>query len=63
MIDPCQGCQGESDYGAHGIRDREVYDEYWCEACYNKKTPDKELSIKDEDEDEEENIVHQFTFE
>ncbi len=34
--DPCQECGKESDYGAHGIRNGEVYDEYHCEECYNK---------------------------
>jgi hypothetical protein len=35
--DPCKGCGKESEYGAHGIRDQEVYDEYWCGPCYHKK--------------------------
>ena len=30
-------CGEESDYGAHGLRDGEIYDEYFCEKCWNKK--------------------------
>lgn len=30
-------CGKESDYGCHGIRDQQMYDEYYCKECYNKK--------------------------
>lgn len=42
MSDQCCRCGGESQVGAHGIRDREVYSEYWCEKCFASK--DKEVS-------------------
>ncbi len=30
-------CGKESDFGYHGVRDGEVYSEYYCKECYNKK--------------------------
>jgi hypothetical protein len=33
--DPCCQCGRESEFGAHGIRENEVYDEYYCESCWN----------------------------
>ena len=30
-------CGEESVYGAHGIRDGEIYSEYFCEKCWNKR--------------------------
>ena len=33
----CQVCGVESDYGCHGLKNGEVYDEYYCERCYNRK--------------------------
>lgn len=30
-------CGAESDYGAHGVSNGEIYDEYYCEACWNNK--------------------------
>jgi len=35
------GCLEDSDYGAHGIRDGEVYDEYWCFTHYHQRERDK----------------------
>jgi hypothetical protein len=35
--DNCVVCGQPSDYGAHGIKDREVYSEYFCEIHYNAK--------------------------
>lgn len=29
-------CGKPSEVGAHGIRDGVVYDEYYCEDCYNQ---------------------------
>lgn len=34
--DKCE-CGAESDYGCHGVRDAQVYDEFYCKECYNKK--------------------------
>jgi hypothetical protein len=34
--DNCQ-CGKESDYGCHGVRDGQVYDEFYCKECYHKK--------------------------
>lgn len=34
---PCVRCFGEAKVGHHGIRDGQVYDEYWCEECYAKE--------------------------
>lgn len=39
--DACLGCGSESDYGAHGIKNEEVYSEHWCSACWNKKDREK----------------------
>lgn len=30
-------CGEESDYGCHGFRDGELFDEYLCKKCYYKK--------------------------
>jgi hypothetical protein len=30
-------CGSVSDFGCHGIRDGEVYSEFYCRECYNKK--------------------------
>lgn len=35
--DPCRDCNAESTIGAHGIRNDEIYDEYYCEACWRSK--------------------------
>jgi hypothetical protein len=35
MNDQCK-CGAESDFGCHGVRDGEVYSEFYCKACYNK---------------------------
>jgi hypothetical protein len=32
----CQ-CGQESDFGCHGVRDMEVYSEFFCKKCYHKK--------------------------
>lgn len=34
---PCYGCGEESSYGCHGVTDGDVFDEYWCEACFSKR--------------------------
>lgn len=36
VTDNCD-CGNQSDYGAHGIRDGEIYDEYYCEECWSKR--------------------------
>jgi hypothetical protein len=36
IVDPCP-CGAESTHGAHGFRDGELYDEFWCQECWNKK--------------------------
>lgn len=30
-------CGEVSTRGCHGIKEHEVYDEYYCDECYNKK--------------------------
>lgn len=30
-------CGEESVYGCHGVREGEVYTEYFCKVCYNKR--------------------------
>ena len=30
-------CGKERDYGCHGVKDREVYSEYYCKECYHKE--------------------------
>ena len=30
-------CGQESTHGAHGVRDNEVFSEYFCQKCYNNK--------------------------
>jgi hypothetical protein len=30
-------CGKTSDYGGHGVKDREVYSEYYCRECYLEK--------------------------
>jgi hypothetical protein len=37
-------CNEESTKGCHGIRNGEVYSEYYCDDCYNKR---ENKSIKD----------------
>lgn len=32
----CMGCPAEAEYGCHGIRDGQVYSEYWCPDCRHK---------------------------
>ena len=39
MDDKCS-CGQESTRGCHGIRDGEVYDEYYCEDCYTADKKD-----------------------
>jgi hypothetical protein len=36
MDDKCK-CGAESDYGCHGVKNMEVYSEYYCTDCYNKR--------------------------
>lgn len=40
--DKCK-CGEESTRGCHGIKDSEIYDEYYCDDCYNKKSCNKEI--------------------
>lgn len=47
--DPCYICGGESDFGAHGIKDGEVYSEYFCAKHYNAHDS---LQLAEEGEDE-----------
>lgn len=35
-MDKC-ACGKEAAIGAHGIKDGQVYDEYYCEECWNKE--------------------------
>ncbi len=37
--DPCCKCGRESAIGGHGIREGAIYDEYYCEDCYNGRPP------------------------
>lgn len=37
MLENLCPCGKDSDIGAHGFRDGELYDEYWCLECWNKK--------------------------
>lgn len=37
MNGKCQGCENESDYSAHGIRDGGIYSEEWCTECWAKR--------------------------
>lgn len=37
VLDLCCVCQKESDVACHGIRDGQVYDEFYCESDYNTK--------------------------
>jgi hypothetical protein len=30
-------CGKEAEYGAHGIKEDEVYSEYYCEKCWNNR--------------------------
>lgn len=34
--DNCK-CGQESDFGCHGVKNDEVYSEFYCKDCYNKK--------------------------
>jgi hypothetical protein len=34
--DKCK-CGKESTVAAHGIKNKAVYSEYWCDDCYNNK--------------------------
>jgi hypothetical protein len=47
-------CGAESDYGAHGIKNGEVYDEYFCESCYHAK--DRPSKTEEEVEDGEDSV-------
>ena len=37
MIDNKCECGEESTVGCHGITEGEVYDEYYCDKCWNKE--------------------------
>lgn len=30
-------CGQDSDFGCHGIRNEEIYSEYYCTDCYNRR--------------------------
>lgn len=30
-------CGAESDFGCHGVRNGEIFSEYYCKNCYNKE--------------------------
>ena len=45
--DLCIVCKEESSYGAHGIRNWEIYDEYYCEKCYNTKNRINKKDVED----------------
>jgi hypothetical protein len=36
IVDPCEQCGAESDYGVHGIKDGEASSRYYCHKCYHK---------------------------
>jgi hypothetical protein len=36
MDDKC-ACGKDSDFGCHGIKNEEVYSEFYCKECYNKE--------------------------
>ncbi len=54
MSDLCT-CGKESEFGCHGISNGEIYDEYYCEECYNVKkrggTTPVEESVDEEPKD------------
>jgi len=45
MMDRCQfqGCENDSEYGAHGIRDKQVYSEYWCARHFKEQQREVEM--------------------
>jgi len=47
-MDQCDfpGCQNESEFGAHGIRDKQVYSEYWCGRHFREQQ--REFEIKEQ---------------
>lgn len=46
---PCLcNCGEESTRGCHGLKDGELYDEYFCDNCYNKTNQTKKVRIEDE---------------
>ena len=48
--DACE-CGEKSTRGCHGIRNNEIYSEYYCDSCYNRKNSKKEVK------DESDNVV------
>jgi hypothetical protein len=50
-MDKCSLCDDESYYGTHGVRNNELYSEYYCEKCYR-------IAEKKEADAAEENIIH-----
>ena len=36
LTDRCL-CGEESDYGCHGVKDVQVYSEFYCKECYNRR--------------------------
>lgn len=47
--DPCLVCGGESDYGHHGLRDGEVYSEYYCEKHHHSGARNLGVSNKSQE--------------
>lgn len=48
LMDRCQfpGCEIESEYGAHGIREKQVYSEYWCGKHFREQQRETEIHEK-----------------
>jgi len=49
MSDLC-ACGKESEFGCHGITQGEIYDEYYCEACYNIKKRGGTTTVEEKEE-------------
>lgn len=50
MSDLCS-CGKESEYGCHGITNGEVYDEYFCETCYNVKKRGGTTAVEEKEDE------------
>lgn len=44
--DKCK-CGKESTKGCHGIKNEEIYSEYYCDDCFNKRKQEKEDETED----------------
>jgi hypothetical protein len=49
-LEPCSKCGDESDYGAHGIKNGQIYSEYWCATCWSERG--RKPFMRDDDVDE-----------